>query len=442
MRWVFSSLVLISACLFTPSAVIAAPVDDAKALLKQGKPAESMELLERYLVDYSQDQEYNYLLGISSLDAGKAGNAVFAFERVLAINPGHVWARAELARALIALTEYEAARLELTQVKTYPLPPEVAARVDEILAQLERAVARPTAGKGATTLSAYIEGELGYDTNINTATNATTIMIPVLSLPGTLSGLSTAQKSSLLGLNGGVSVYKRISETVDIYGNADGRLRYHPNQPGFAVGTLAGGVGMRITKGLDQYSFGLTQYTYYIDKYRNDDDTGIYGQWLHELSMQNMVGLFGQYTQIKHPIAPYLNTDLYIVGGIWKHAFLGSGDPTIKLTAYVGDDKERNNDPTVGRSLYGAKGDGEYKLRDDLKLFGGVAVSHARYGGTNIWYGKKREDWRYDLNAGVAYKPFREWTITSQFNYTHNSTDISLCDFNRKQIIFNVRRDF
>ena len=438
---VFFRLMLVVSCLFTASAAIAAPVDDAKILLKQGKAAESMELLELHLVDYSQDPEYNYLLGISSLDAGKPGNAVFAFERVLAINPDHLWARAELARALIALTEYEAARRELTQVKMSPLPPDVAARVDEILAQLERALAQPKGGKGATTIAAYIEGEYGYDTNINTAPDSATFIIPGLNLIFTNnSQLATAQKSSLLGINGGVSVQKRINETIDVYGNVDGRFRYHPNQKDFAVGALAGGVGVRFTKGIDQYSFGLTQYTYYIDKYRIDDDGGVYGQWLHELSRQNMVGVFGQYIHLNHPIDTLLNTDLSMVGGIWSHAFLSSGDPVIKLTAYMGDDKERNNIPTIGRTLYGIKGDGEYKLREGLKLFGSVAVLHSRFGGQ--LFGTKQEDWRYDLNAGIAYKPSREWTVTPQLNYTRNASNISIKDFDRKQIIVNVRRDF
>lgn len=420
----------------------ASPVGDAKTLLKQGKAAESMELLERHLVDYSQDPEYNYLLGISSLDAGKPGSAVFAFERVLAIDPGHRWARAELARALIALTEYEAARRELTLVKNSPMPPEVAARVDEILAQLESALDRQKTSKGAATLGAYIEGELGYDTNINTATNATTIFIPVLNLPGTLNGFSTAQKSSLLGVNGGVSAQKRVNETVDIYGNIDGRFRAHPDQPGFAVGSLAGGIGVRVTKGADQYSVGLTQYVYYIDKFKNDDQIGVYGQWQHELDPEDVFSLFGQYTRADHPIVPYLNTDLTLVGATLSHALLGPGDPVLKLTAYVGDDRARNKDPTVGRSLYGGKAGYETKLRDDIKLFGSISATHAQYGGQNIWFGVQRWDWRYDLNAGVAYKPSSAWTVTPQLTLTRNASSISLSDFYRKQIIVNARRDF
>jgi len=124
------------------SLTAAAPIDDAKTLLKQGKAAESMELLEKQLPQLAQDVEFNYLLGIASLDAGKPGNAVFAFERALAVDPNHLQARAELARALIVLTEYEAARRELTQVRQASLPPEVAARVTQLLAQLTRLLPR------------------------------------------------------------------------------------------------------------------------------------------------------------------------------------------------------------------------------------------------------------------------------------------------------------
>ena len=79
MRSVFVVLMTIS------TLVIAAPVDDAKALLQQGKAKQAMELLEQQLPQMAENVEFNYLLGIASLDAGKPGKAVFAFERVLAL---------------------------------------------------------------------------------------------------------------------------------------------------------------------------------------------------------------------------------------------------------------------------------------------------------------------------------------------------------------------
>lgn len=420
----------------------AAPVDDAKELLRQGKAEQSVQLLERHLGQMSQDVEFNYLLGISYLDAGKPGAAVFAFERALAVDPNHPQARAELARALIALTEYDAARRELLQVKQGPLPPEVAGHVDGLLARLDAIVAKETGEKGALVLNAYVEGEFGYDSNINTAANANSIFIPVLNLPGTLSGFATAQASLLEGLNAGGSAQKRVGENVDVYGNVDAHFRYHSNKKDFAIGSLAGGAGLRVTQGIDQFSVGVTQYDGYIDRFHNDAQTGIYGQWQREVSRQDVAGLFAQRLRVNHPIASFLNTDLTLVGASWLHAYHAKGDPLVRVVAFAGDDRERNNDPTVGRRLYGVKIGGEYKLREDIKLFGSVATQYSRYGGQNIWFLNKRTDWRHDLNLGVAYKPAKEWTVTGQFSYLHNDSNIALNEFNRKQALITLRRDF
>jgi len=104
----------------------------------------------------------------------------------------------------------------------------------------------------------------------------------------------------------------QVKENVDLYANLDARLRYHPQQEDFSTGALMGGAGLRFTRGIDQFSIGLTQFTYYIDRLRNDDQLGVYGQWQRELSRQDMVGVFGQYVRANHPIASFLDTNLYL----------------------------------------------------------------------------------------------------------------------------------
>ena len=53
------------------------------------------------------DPDYDYLLGIAALDSGKPNEAIFALERVLAVKPNHLQARAEIARAYFATGEKE-----------------------------------------------------------------------------------------------------------------------------------------------------------------------------------------------------------------------------------------------------------------------------------------------------------------------------------------------
>jgi tetratricopeptide (TPR) repeat protein len=420
----------------------AAPLDDAKQLLRQGKAEQAMALLDAHLAEMAANVEYNYMLGIAALDAGKPGMAALAFERALAIEPNHPQARAELARALIALTEFDAARAELLQVKQAPLPPEVATRVDDLLAQLDRAIEGAAEDTGAIKFSGFIEGEFGFDSNINTAANSNSIFIPVLNLPGTLSGFATAQGSVFEGLNAGAAFQKRLAENVDVYGNAGVRFRYHSNKPDFAVGSLSGGAGVRYTDGRDQYSMGVTQFDDYIDKYRNDNQTGIYAQWQRELSREDLAGVFVQHLHLNHPIARFLDTDLTLVGSSWTHAYHAKGDPLMRVIAFAGDDRQRNNDPTVGRQLYGVKVSGEYMLQENMRLFGSVATQYSRYGGESIWFLQKRLDWRHDMEVGVAYKPAKEWTITGQVTYLHNDSNTALNEFDRKQAFITVRRDF
>lgn len=421
----------------------AGPVEDAKALLHAGKASEGAALLERELPQHVEEIEYNYLLGIALLDSAKPGAAVFAFERVLAFNPQHGPARAELARALIALTEFDAARRELLQVKQTPMPADVAAKVDSLLAELDQAIASRARDRGAAVFAGYIEGELGYDTNINTATNTSSVLIPLFGLPASLNGYARSQASWITGVNTGLSVQKPVSDHLDVFGSVEGRFRYHPNKDEFATTSLAGGGGLRLKHGIDQFSVGVSHMVYYIGQYRNDEQYGVYGQWQRELGRQDVVGAFGQYLRANHPIAIALNTDLYLVGGTWTHAYFAKGDPRMTLTVWTADDQERDDRyRTVGRTFYGVKAAGEYSPWENWKAFASVAVQTSRYGGESPFFSVKRKDGRHDLNVGLAFKPEKAWTVAGQYFYFRNDSNVAINDFSRQQILFTARRDF
>jgi opacity protein-like surface antigen len=222
----------------------------------------------------------------------------------------------------------------------------------------------------------------------------------------------------------------------------DGKARYHVNEQDFVPASLYGSAGARYTKGDNQFSFGLTQFTYYINQYHNDDQTGAFVQWQREFTPQDMGGAFAQYVRVDHPIARNLNTDLFMVGGFWNHAFQREGNPMLSLVAYAGDDRQLGDDPTVGRQLYGAKAGLDYHLNERTKIYGSFGTQYSRYGGTNLWFMTKREDTRYDLSLGVAYKPTREWTVTPQLLHTKNDSTVGFNDWARTQALVTVRRDF
>src|SRR5262245_62336704 len=95
--------------------------------------------------------------------------AVFALERVLALQPENHLARAEIARAYLALGEREAARREFETVRSQPIPEAAKANIERFLAAIR--------GAETTRVEGYIELSTGYDSNVNSATSNSQIAL-------------------------------------------------------------------------------------------------------------------------------------------------------------------------------------------------------------------------------------------------------------------------
>ena len=112
--WRRACVLLIALALLTAGTARADAITyEAAALLEAGDSQGAYDLLSPLEVDRAGDPRFDYLLGLAALETGRATEAVFAFERVLAVEPGNLLARADMARALAALNEMESARREL-----------------------------------------------------------------------------------------------------------------------------------------------------------------------------------------------------------------------------------------------------------------------------------------------------------------------------------------
>ena len=160
----------------TQGAFADAVIDEARELMGQQQAEAAFALLDPLEEERSGDPEFDYLLGIAALDSGNVTRAIFALERVLIVEPGNDVARAEIARAHFLVGERETARREFqTARQSGAAPTEAIQLIDKYLELLERA--RPPAELG-TTVSGYIDVTLGYDSNVNSATDEDSVVIP------------------------------------------------------------------------------------------------------------------------------------------------------------------------------------------------------------------------------------------------------------------------
>jgi tetratricopeptide (TPR) repeat protein len=196
---------------FQPSSVLADQLtDEAMALLNTNKSSAAYALLEPQESARAGDAGYDFLLGLAALEVGQNTRAVFALERVLAMEPNNVRARAEIARAYLALGEVETARQEFETVQKQGVPADVSLTLDRYIA-----AARRVGDQNKPTVNGYVEGVLGYDTNVNVGPNRTSVVIPgISSTPAILSNDGRANKDTYGQLGAGVNARVPVSKDV------------------------------------------------------------------------------------------------------------------------------------------------------------------------------------------------------------------------------------
>lgn len=414
---------------------------DADELIRNGKPAEAYALLVPYQSERAGDPDYDYLLGIAALDSGKPNDAVFALERVLAVNPNHLQARAEIARAYLATGEVAASRQEFETVQKQKPPQEVNAAIEKYLDAIEQARAAER-----TTVRGYLEAGAGYDSNVNSATAANQIAIPVFGgAIATLNANGVKLHDTFSSIGGGVSVRHPFSPEWAMFAGASYGQRFNSSRAAsiFDTKELDGNVGLNLIKGADSYSAALQYQDFSVDNSRYRAAAGMTAQWLHSLDNSNQVSAYFQYTDLHYPAQDIRDAKRYVLGAAYAHAMGGKFTPIVYVGGYAGRENERRPSvPYLGHRPYGLRAGGEMKINQESTLFGVVSVEWRDYKGADPLFLSTRKDTQTDLRAGVDYVPAKKWTITPSLSYTRNRSNIIINDYNRVVFSVNVRRDF
>src|SRR3954470_21710406 len=115
-----------------PLAVLAAPADELKALVDQGKGVEAYALGKNHPNELG-NPAFDFYFGVAAIDAGHAGEGVLALERYVANFPDNQAARLELARAYFVLGDNARAREEFDVVQKSNPPPNVQANIQRFM---------------------------------------------------------------------------------------------------------------------------------------------------------------------------------------------------------------------------------------------------------------------------------------------------------------------
>ncbi|MGE5641126.1 MAG: tetratricopeptide repeat protein, partial [Clostridia bacterium] len=300
-----------------PLAALAAPADDVKALMDQGKAADAYALGKQHPEELG-NPAFDFYYGVSAIDAGHAGEGVLALERYVANFPDNLQARLELARGYYVLGDDARAREEFAVVQKANPPAGVQANIQRFIDAI-----RARESQYKTTAGFYAEAGIGYDSNVNGGLNSPNITLPIFG-PVTLT-TGVKLHDNFLTFAAGGTITHPIAPGVALFGTASADAKANNQQTAFDQSNvnLAGGASFIQDKNLWRVTGSYSELAVGHDWYRQA--TGLAGEVNHQLDELQTVSGFVQYAKLEYqPPQDVRNADLWALGAGYRRAFIGS----------------------------------------------------------------------------------------------------------------------
>ncbi len=409
--------------------------DRARLLLQQKNPQAAYRLLEPLESQRAGDPEYDYLLGIAALDSGERERAVFALERVLAVNPKHAQARAEIARAYFEMGEKVNAKREFENVRASNPPEAVKQTIDRYLSALEA---------GPTRFSGFVELGFGHDSNVNSATSANQIAIPALGgIVAALAPSGVKQSDNFATAGGGLNYVYGFSPEWAVLAGVAANGKFNRQHGDFDTATVDGNLGLRWSRDKEAITVGYQGQDFQV----NHDDfrrtNGAVAQWQHNYSEYSQVSIFAQAADLGYPAQSPRDSRRTIGGVAFGYGWDAPGKPVAFGSLYGGNEKDKDADfQNLGHKPVGVRFGGQMSMNPATTLFGLVSYERRVYGADDPFFLVTRRDKQTDLRLGVNYTFSPGWLLVPQISYTNNQSNIDLNKYNRTVVSAVVRRTF
>ena len=254
----------------------------AQNMIANGQSVEALDLLNPHEEEYAGDKEYDYLYGLALLDTGEPAAAVFAFQRVLAIQPNFAGARLELGRSYFDMGQMQRAQREFLIVQNQSPPKAVSDVVDKYMAAIEtRSLKNRQGWRG------YLQLGVGNDSNVNNATTADSF------LGFDLSEESREIPSSVISTLGGVSYDLPFSLDSKFFFKSS--INHRANNDASFASTVNYDLMLGYNKSVSSrgdLSLAMQFYSAEVDGDFNNKGLNLTGQYNLNFSPANQMGLF------------------------------------------------------------------------------------------------------------------------------------------------------
>lgn len=408
---------------------------EARKLLDADKAEQSAALLEQYLLEFAGNADCDYLFGLALYKAGQAGQALFAFERVLMVDPGNVDARLKAAQISVERDDAAYASKLLALLSDQQLNKVQQQEESQIRAKIA------ALGAGPVSIRGYILGGIGSDDNVTSGPDQNSLLIPSLGTTPTPLG-TAARDHDLVGmLEAGMSLRKPISENAWLTG--DGNIRQGFSRARKDVTESFVNLNLGVAKRKDQEFFGATLLAqdYLISKKTYRNALGMRLHWAHPLNAH--AWLTSYFQQLNYDYAlPTNNTTLSVIG-VTHESRTADESRTLQCGIYAGRELAKDAvKPHLSFHILGAGLGGSMVLSKDLSISARVFFESQHHDAVDALYLYTRSDLSRSFGIAADYRLNERWHMLPRYSYTHNASNTALYDYSRNNFILQFKWEF
>lgn len=439
-RW--ASMTLLGVLAYCGAAQAAHDPDRLQRLVEAEQYEQAFELAQRHRAEHAGESRFDFYYGIAAIEQGALNEGIFALERVLIAHPGSDRARLELARAYFLRGDHRRARREFETVQAHDPPANVAAIIDRYLLAIER-----RADRYETTVTGYFEIGGGYDSNVNSATDADSVAITIFDdfeIP--LDDEAREQSDTFGRAAGRINVSHPIAPGLNLIARGGLRGRFNESKDQFNTATLDGSAGALLRRDRWQIEGTLDVARFYLDGDEYREQVGASTEYRRSLNEWSSAALSFQVADLRYDANDNLDSTLWILGTGLTHTLQTEHRPTLSGRVYIGreqaDDDGIEAEANAERDLAGVQAGLHLPLRPDWTFRGTAEARASEYAEPGFLFDEARDEVRYLLDLALDWRPSARWRIGPHVELTHNESNIELYEYDRALVELRARVEF
>ena len=411
---------------------------EADALVRAGRAEQAWALLAPLEREYAGRPDFDYLLGVSALESGRPNRATFVLERVITVNPGHLAARLEMARAYFALNDFERAEREFGFILQSAPPAEIRALSHAYLERIRSASRRRQTG-----VSGYVEAAFGRDTNASAAAAQSSIFVPALGVELAPDPAFQRRPDEFVSLAAGFEYAHALTAGLGLVTGADVRQRWHADVEAFDFRAVDLHVLLNQRLGeRDGMHYSLSHGDYQLDERRYRETQSLGAQWSRNVRPGTRIALSGQGYRIRYraPEARAASSDLLAASASASHLLQPASLTTAFGALYAGYDQAVAGRIDGDRRILGVSLGLQRRVLTRVEAMVRLSLLDSDYKTQNADFGVTRHDQQLDAALGLGWEFAAGWLLRAQVGRTANHSNLTVNDYRRTESSIALQR--